>query len=232
MSAMRPLALAAAGVALIALDFRAESLDLLADPVGWALVAVAASRLALPLACRLAWLTAVLSLADVALPFRYVRINAITGRPMTGPAAGRPVSLRLEFPPVAGWRLAALTASVAAGGAALWVLLGRLGRRADYDHDERATTRLRLARGGVLGAWVGPYLATVAVAAARHHGSYDAVWNHGLEYLGLVGLAAAGYVVFVLAGSAGASWAQRAGPWFPSPWDEMRLRRAARRPPI
>jgi len=39
---VRPLALVAGGIALVVLDFRTESLDLLPDPVGWALIAVAA----------------------------------------------------------------------------------------------------------------------------------------------------------------------------------------------
>jgi hypothetical protein len=227
---MRPLVVGSAGVALVALDFRTESLDLLADPVGWGLVGVAAGWLALPLAARLAWVTAVLSLADVALPYRYVRIDPFTGEPMRAPPVGRPVSLRLDFFPVSGWRLAWLAASVAAGGATLSVLLGRLARRAAYEEDGRSVTRLRAARWCVLAGWVVPYLVTVAVAVARQDGRYDAVWNHGLEYLGLVGLAAAVYVVVVLAGSARASWAQREA-WLPSPWDQIRLSRVARKPP-
>jgi hypothetical protein len=228
---MRPLVVGSAGVALVALDFRTESLDLLADPVGWGLVGVAAGWLALPLAARLAWATALLSLADAALPYHYVRVDPFTGEAVVGPAPGRPVSIRLDFFLISGWRLAALAASVVTGGATLWVLLGRLARRAAYEEDDRGARRLRLARWAVIACWIVPYLVTVAIAVLRDDGRYDPVWNHGLEYLGLAGLAAAIYVAVVLAGSAGASWAQREGFWVPSPWDQLRLNRVARRPP-
>jgi hypothetical protein len=38
-------------------------------------------------------------------------------------------------------------------------------------------------------------------------------------------------VVVVLARETGAAWVQPEGPWYPSPWDELRLRRPAPRPP-
>jgi hypothetical protein len=224
---MRPLAVAAAGVGLVVLDFRTEALDLLPDPAGWALIAVAASWLALPAVARLAAATGLLSLADLALPYHYVPINPMTGRPVTGPARGNPVSVRLDFLPLAGGQLALLTAAVVGTGVTLWVLLGRLRRRADYEEDEAAVTRLRRTQVLVVGAWVVPYLVTVALAVGRGD-RYDPVWNHGLEYLGLAGLGAGVYVIGVLAGSTRASWAQRPGSWYPSPWDEMRLRASER----
>jgi hypothetical protein len=225
---MRPLALAAGGVALVVLDFRTEALDLLPDPLGWALVAVAASWLGATAVMRLAAVTGLLSLADAALPFRYVQINPMTGEPVTGPARGKPVSVQLDYLPLAGTRLTLLAAAVVGAGATLWMLLGRLRRRANYVEDDRAVTRLRWAQWAVAGAWVGPYLVTVALAATRD-GRYDPVWNHGYEYLGLAGLGAGAYVIAVLAGSTRASWAQRPDSWYPSPWDELRLRAPERR---
>ncbi|HKE73232.1 MAG TPA: hypothetical protein VKB57_06435 [Acidimicrobiales bacterium] len=225
---MRPLAVAAGGVVLVALDFRTEALDLLPDPLGWALIALAASWLALPAVTRLAAVTGLLSLADVALPYHYVRIDPLTGERLAGPARGNPVSVRLDYLPLEGTQLALLAAAVVGTGATLWMLLGRLRRRADYEEDEHAVSRLRRAQWAVAGAWVAPYLVTLALAAARD-GRYDPVWNHGYEYLGLLGLGTGTYVVAVLAGSIRASWAQRPGSWYPSPWDELRLRAAARR---
>ena len=224
---MRPLALAAAGVLLVVLDFRTEALDLLPDPLGWVLIAVAASWLGLRAVMRLAAVTGLLSLADLVLPYHYVRINPMTGRPMTGPTRGDPVSVRLDYLPLDGWQLALLAAAVVGTGATLWMLLGRLRRRADYEDDAAAVTRLRWAQWLVAGAWVGPYLATVALAVGRGD-RYDPVWNHGFEYLGLAGLATGVYVIGVLAGSTRAAWAQRPGSWYPSPWDELRLRAAER----
>lgn len=225
---MRPLALAAAGVALIVVDFRTESFDLLPDPLGWALVAVAASWLALPAVMRLAAVTGLLSLADFGLPYHYVRVNELTGKSVTGPTRAKPAATRLDYLPLRGGQFVLLTAAVICTGATLWMLLGRLRRRADYENDPAAATRLRWGQWLVAGAWVGPYLVTIAMAAVRGDG-YDAVWNNGLEYLGLAGLAAGLYVVGVLAGSIRASWAQGAGSWDPSPWDEARLRAPERR---
>lgn len=225
---MRPLALAAAGVALIVVDFRTEAFDLLPDPLGWALVAVAASWLALPAVMRLAAVTGLLSLADFALPYHYVRVNELTGKSVTGPTRAKPAAVRLDYLPLQGGQFLLLTGAVLGTGATLWMLLGRLRRRADYEDDPTAVTRLRRAQWLVAGAWVGPYLVTIAMAAVRGE-DYDAVWNHGFEYLGLAGLAAGLYVVGVLAGSIRASWAQRAGSWDLSPWDELRLRAPVRR---
>jgi hypothetical protein len=225
---MRPLALLAGGFALVILDFRTEAFDLLPDPFGWILVALGASWLALPVGVRLAAITAALSLADLALPYHYVRIDGRTGEAIPGPVRGSTVSLRLDYLRVTGWQLAGLTASVVAAGVTLWVVLERLGRRAAYEEDDAAVRRLRWARWLAIGGWVVPYLATVAVAVGRG-GRYDPVWNDGLEYLGLVGLAVGLYVVVVLATSARASWAQRPDSWYPSPWDERRLRGERRR---
>jgi hypothetical protein len=225
---MRPLALAAAGVALVVLDFRTEALDLLPDPLGWVLIAVAAFWLGQPAVMRLATVTGLLSLADFALPYHYVRINPLSGEPMTGPSRGNPAAVRLAYLPLEGGQLVLLTAAVVGTGATLWMLLGRLRRRADYEEDGAAVTRLRWAQWLVAGAWVAPYLVTVGMAAARGD-HYDAVWNHGFEYLGLAGLGAGVYVVGLLASSTRASWAQRPGSWYPSPWDELRLRAPERR---
>ena len=224
---MRPLALAAVGITLVVLDFRTEAFDLLPDPLGWALVAVAASWLALPAVLRLAAVTGLFSLADMALPYHYVRIDPGTGEPVTGASPGTVVSVRLDYLPLRGGQLILLTGAVIGTGVTLWMLLGRLRRRADYEEDGAAVTRLRWAQWLVVGAWAMPYLVTIGMAAVRGD-DYDAVWNHGFEYLGLVDLAVGAYVVGVLAASIRASWAQRPS-WYPSPWDEARLRAAMRR---
>jgi hypothetical protein len=228
---VRPLALLAGGIALVVLDFRTESLDLLPDPLGWALIAVAAGWLGLTAARRLAWVTAALSLSDLALPSHYVRIDPLTGERLgDSPADGRAASVRLEFLPVTAWRLAGMTAAVVLTGVTLWMILSPLARRARYEADPRSALRLRIAAGVVVAGWVVPWLATVAAAVVHDRGVYDPVWDDGLNYLGLVGLVAAGYAVWAVMRARDTSWAQRERGWVPSPWDVLRLERAAQKP--
>jgi hypothetical protein len=115
----------------VILDFRTESLDLLPDPVGWVLVAVGSRGLSLVSASWLAGLTAALSVSDAALPYRYVRIDPLTGdRVAPGERANVDLPLHLEFDPVSGWPLASMTLAMSAAGVTLWSLLRGLERRA------------------------------------------------------------------------------------------------------
>ena len=70
---MSPLGAVCAGLLLVIVDFRVPGLDVVPDPVGWALVAVGLSRLPSPdntaVAARVAAVvTALLSLAELSLP--------------------------------------------------------------------------------------------------------------------------------------------------------------------
>jgi hypothetical protein len=229
--AVRPLTMIAGGLVLVMLDFRTESLDLLADPVGWALVAVGCARLAQRHAASLAGVAAALSLADVALPYRYARIDPLTGDEVrAGEPAGAGVTLHLRFDHVAGWRLAAMALATAAGALALWTLLRGLERRAVV-HDALGTAgSLRTARWLAVGVWAAPPLAAAAAAVAGS-GRLDPVWNGPAELVGLAGLAALAAVAFLLVRDGNAAWALADDAWRPSPWDQLRLRRAAGGPP-
>ncbi len=226
---MRPLSMMAGGLALVVLDFRTESLDLLPDPIGWALVAVGSWRLAMVSTSWLAGLSAGLSVADAALPYRYVRIDPITGEhvaPSVRPNADLP--LHLEFDPVSGWRLAGVSLAMTAAGVTVWSLLRGLERRATARAEGDVASRLRLGRWLVVVAWVVPYLVAVSRALVVDSGRFDAIWNGNGEYVALVGVAVVAYVIVLLAANAGAGWAQPERPWSPSPWDELRLRRSGR----
>ena len=97
---MRPLSLITGGLALVVLDFRTESLDLLPDPVGWVLVAVGSRGLSLVSVSWLAGITATLSVSDAALPYRYVGIDPLTGdRVAPNERANVDLSLHPEFDP-------------------------------------------------------------------------------------------------------------------------------------
>ncbi|HET6954728.1 MAG TPA: hypothetical protein VFI47_30480 [Acidimicrobiales bacterium] len=225
---MRPLSIIAGGLALAVADFRTESLDLLPDPVGWGLVAVGCWRLSLTAAPWLALLTAGLSLSDAALPYRYARLDPLTGDEI-GPAErpGADVPVQLRFDAVSGWRLAAMTLATVAAATTLWCLLRELEHRARAQGEIHAGDRVRAGRWLVIGAWALPLLVAGAWAVAADSGRLDPVWNGSAEYLALAGVAAFTYVLVVLVRHAGAAWAVPERPWWPSPWDEIRLRRAA-----
>ena len=127
---MRPLTLVAAGLVVVVVDLRTEYLDLLPDPVGWGLVAVGAWRLAVTPAAWAAGLATLVSAANVNVPYRFVRLDPETGEQVE-PVPGQDLPEHLVFDDLTGWRLVTAAVAVAAGGAALWLLLGhwRPGRR-------------------------------------------------------------------------------------------------------
>ena len=224
---MEPVRWIAVGLMLVVVDFRTESLDLLPDPVGWALVGLGAWRLGQVRTTGLAALAAVLSLGDAALPYRYVRIDPRSGEVFpSGDRALADLPLQLRFDPVSGWRLALLTLAVAAAGATVWSLLRGLIGRADRHGATIAAGRLRRAGWLVAGTWVVPYLVAVGLALADD-GRFDPIWNRNAEYIALLGVLSVGYLVVVLVTDASAGWARPDRAWTPTPWDAERLRRAA-----
>lgn len=214
----RPLLAVAAGLALVALDFRTESLDLVADPVGWVLVALGAGLLGFRLPVWAAGAAAVLSVGDAFLPYRYVYFDPVTGDDVvtsTGLDLGYPQ--RVEFDPVSGARLAVLALALVVGSVAVLSLLRGLQRRAASTEDAAATRRLSLLIAAVVLGWLVPPAIVMGRAAASSSGRYDPIWNGTLEYAGLLGWVVLGWVAVELALRCGATWAVPAGEE-PSPW--------------
>jgi hypothetical protein len=206
---MRPLSLITGGLALVALDFRTESLDLLPDPVGWVLVAAGSWGLSLASVSWLAGITAALTVSDAALPYRYVRVDPLAGdRVALSERANVDLSLHLEFDPVSGWRLAAMTLAMSTAGVTLWSLLRGLERRAHAHAQSGTAGCLRVGRWLVAVVWVLPYLVAVGRAVVVDSGRFDPIWNGSAEYVALAGVAVIAYVVVVLARDSGAAWAQ------------------------
>jgi hypothetical protein len=219
---VRPLAGIAAGLVLVALDFRTRALDLLPDPLGWALVAVGSAELSLVVPARAAVAAAVASVGDVVLPYRWVRVD-----PATGEVVDRPAAALLDYPEHLRWdavsdgRALVLAASVLLGGVAVWTLLDGLAGRADRAGAAAASQRWRVLQVVVPAVWVLPHLAVVLVGVlgSTH---YDPVWDGGLEPLALAGLAAVAWLVVTLVRERDASWALRPDTQRPSPWQRRR----------
>ncbi|HEX6421633.1 MAG TPA: hypothetical protein VFZ77_24225 [Acidimicrobiales bacterium] len=213
----RPLTYVALGLALVAVDFRTNLPDLLPDPLGWALVAAGALALSHRSAAALAGVAAVLSGSEAVLPYRYVYLD-----PATGEILNDDVGKALGVPGVQRWddlsdaRALALAVGVAAGAAALWLLARRLGDRAAGTGDGAAGRRVRLLALAVAALWALPVLALVGAGVAGD--GYDPVWDGSLEYVGLAGTVALGWLAVRLVLDRDQPWALHPVPFRPSLW--------------
>jgi hypothetical protein len=212
----RALSLIAVGIVLVALDFRVVALDVLPDAVGWVLVAAGAWKLALSRPAMLAVVAALAAAPDVIARHHLEALDPLTGDVVMSPAPGTKYDERLVFDRLTDSRLLLAVVAIAAGGFALWSLLGTLSRRAHLTGDDTSSVRLRVLRWLILALWVAPYL-LVATLQSDLDGGFDPVWNGGLELVALVGLAVLAAVAWVLIINSNRSWtatdAARATPW-------------------
>jgi hypothetical protein len=213
---IRALMLMAAGVLLVALDFRIVALDVLPDAVGWALVAVGAWRLALRTPALLGMVAAVASAADAVAPHHFDALDPLTGKVVPDPAPGTRYPERLAFDRLTDARLVLVVLAMVAGGLALWMVLDTLGRRAGAVRDAQSERQLRILRWLVALGWVVPFVVVAGVQGARD-GGLDPVWNGSLEFVALIGVLVAALLAWVLAVNSNRMWTatddERATPW-------------------
>lgn len=217
-ASVRPAFVVAVGVLVAAFEFRVRSVDLLLDPVGWLLVARGAHELGVARAVAAACVAAAASVTWAALPYRYVHLDPCTGevvRNPQGPELDYPTQLRWER--VSGAWAAVMAAALVAGGLALWWLLGELAGRARRSGADRSARTLQALRVALAAAWVAPFVAVVAAQVARD-GTFDPVWNDGLELVAVPGLAAVSVLAVVLVRGRDRAWAVPAGRERPSRW--------------
>ena len=222
---IRPLTLAAVGVALAAVDLRLVAWDVLPDALGWLLIAVAAHRIGMRAPAVLAGLAAVGSAAEVALPYYYQSIDRITGAIIEHPEPGTDYAEELVFEPLTGVRLLGVVGAVALGGVALTLMLLELRRRARTTPDTQSTQRLEVLAWLVPSVWIAPLL-LVAAGEAIVDGEADPVWNGSLELLALPGVLVAVVLGVFLALTANRRWSA-SGDEVGSPWAEMMVRSVA-----
>ncbi|MGH9085797.1 MAG: hypothetical protein ACRDYW_10120 [Acidimicrobiales bacterium] len=218
----RPLVLVAGGLVLVLIDFRTEALDLLPDPVGWIMVATGAAALYLPLTAWLSVAAAVLSVSDAWLPFRTVTVDPVTNEGVARCPVGVVCGARVEFDPVAGWRLVAFAASLVLGGATMLSLTSGLRGKARTEGDGASAARLRLLLGVLAAGWALPPLIAVGWAIASNDRVYDPVWNGTAEYVSLVGWGLMAWFLLELCVRSGTGWATPRAMPAPSPWDQRR----------
>jgi hypothetical protein len=214
---MRPLALIATGLVIVAIDPRTEYLDLLPDVLGWGAVALGAWRLGFSRAAAAAGATAIVCVAELSLPYRWIRVDARTGEPVAvAPGSDSDAPQHLVFDDLTGWRLAVAALATVAAGVALWMLLGGLATRAAAWERPRVARQLAALRWLAIAAWVAP-VGVVIASEAGGDGSYDPVWNGRLELLAIAGLAILAWLVVLLIAEHNRAWAMpatdRASPW-------------------
>ncbi len=222
---IRPLTIAAVGVALAAIDLRVVAWDLLPDALGWLLLAVAALRLGVRVPAGLALAASLCAVAEAQLPYHYEALDPLTGEVVRNPAAGTSYHEQLAFLPVDGIRLLAIVAAVVLGTAALTLALRELRRRAVTTTDEAASRRLGLLSWAVPLAWGVPYL-VVTLGQVVADGEIDTVWNEPWELVALVGILVAAAVVLLFATTSNRRWSAT-GDEIGSPWGELLVRNAS-----
>jgi hypothetical protein len=168
------------------------------------------------------------SASDAFLPFRTVIVDPVTNeRVERCPAAV--CGVRVEYDPVSGWRLVAVTAALLVGSAAVLALIWGLRGRARAAGDAAATGRLGLLGAAVGLGWATPPLLAVIWAVASNDGSYDPIWNGPAEYVALIGWGAMSWLLVELWHRRDAAWATPHWTLTPSPWSQRRRTRSSHR---
>lgn len=199
---MSALTAAATGLAMVAVDFRTEALDLVPDPAGWLLVAYGAWRLAERAGAMLAVVAAVLSLSDVWLDFRYLVLDPVTYEVIPRCLTVLPCPVLLQYDQVGTARAAVIALTTAVGTLAVLPLLRRLARIDAGSPREHAVRRWARRIALLLPlAWTAPFLGVVA-ADTGADGRYQPFWDGGLAYLSpLLMLVLLGVAAFLLRAS-------------------------------
>ena len=211
------------GLALVVLDFRTASPDLLPDIVGWGLIAVAARRLTLTAAASLAVVAGLASLADLWLSYRHIPVDPTTGElVLDGSSADRGGPAQFVYDDVSGWRLTAMSIAAVLAGLALWALLAGLAKLARSRGRDGPARQFRIVGWLIPAVWTVPYLAAVVNAVVNESGAFDPVWNGALVYVWLLSFALFVYLAVLLLREHDESWTRPVGSPVPSRWEARR----------
>jgi len=181
---MRKLVIPAIGVFLVAVDFRSGAVDLLIDPLGWAMVAVGAWMLRARWAAALAVVAGLLSTAGVHLAYRYVLIDPATHEVTDYCESAIACTPRFRFDDLSDGRTVVLALAAVLGAAALVVLIHVL--RTDVGSAEHQVTlrkQMKVLEVLIPLTWALP-MVVLAVKAVGSDNTYDPIWNDNLAYLG------------------------------------------------
>ena len=226
---IRPLSVVAAGLVIVAIDFRTRSVDFLPDVIGWSFVGAGAWMAGVRVACPGAFATALLSLSELSLPYHLVRFQSTTGEYVAADTLGAEDDpLVLRWDDLSQLRGAIIAAAMTLGAVTVVLLLRALAGRARSQSDLTAAHELRVAMVAPV-LWAGPFV-LVVLNRLRSGERYDPVWDGGAESAWLVALGAllGLATLFVLRRDRG--WALRAGSGTKSRWQGTATWRAHQSP--
>lgn len=186
------------GVVLVGVEFRLNAIDVLADPLGWLLVALGAWMLAARGPSALALLAAPLSAAGAYLTFRTVLVDSATDRALTVCPPDGFCYEQIRFDDVGSVRaLALLGMAVTGAGALVWLL--RILRTEVGPPTADVTLRKQMWVLEILVplVWALPVVLLAGIAVVTGDG-YDPIWNERLEPVAYARVAVMAWVVVVL----------------------------------
>ena len=186
------------GVVLVGVEFRLNAIDVLADPLGWLLVALGAWMLAARGPCALALLAAPLSAAGAYLTFRTVLVDSATDTAVTVCPPDGFCYEQIRFDDVGRVRaLALLGMAVAGAGALVWIL--RILRTDVGPPTSDVTLRRQMWVLEILVplVWALPVVLLAGIAVMTGDG-YDPIWNERLEPVAYARVAVMAWLVVVL----------------------------------
>lgn len=214
---MRPLHAFSGGLLLLALDFRATSLDLLPDVVGWLLIGWAAWCWRERSILGVAVVGTVASLPLVALPYHYVQYDVLADRNVVvSPGTDLGYPEHLEYDLLTGARLAAYALSAAAAAVVVVLTVRFLSRRAGAwagPSTTRSLRRLRVAMVAFVVVWSIPRLVAATVAVDD---GLAPIWDDPAAKVALIGAVVAVAVAIAFGADAREPWA-RSVREFPHP---------------
>ncbi len=186
------------GVVLVGMEFRLNAIDVLADPLGWLLVALGARMLAARGASALALVAAPLSAAGAYLTFRTVLVDSATDNAVTVCPHNGFCYEQIRFDDIGSVRaLALLGMALAGGGALVWIL--RILRTEVGPPTADVTLRKQMWVLEILVplVWALPVVLLAGIAVVTGDG-YDPIWSERLEPVAYARVAVMAWLVVVL----------------------------------
>jgi hypothetical protein len=188
----------AIGVLLIGIDFRLNAPDVLADPLGWLLVALGAWLLQARGAALLAFVAAPLSASTSWLSFHLALIDSNTGEEIQSCGSDAFCYREVRYDDLGTLRTLAVLGALLAGGAALvWIIRILRTEVGDPTRQLRLRQQLAILEVAVAAVWVLP-VAILATRAVLSGDGYDPIWDENLELLGYARFAVMAWLAMVL----------------------------------
>jgi hypothetical protein len=188
----------AIGVLLVGIDFRLNAPDVLADPLGWLLIALGAWLLKARGASLLALVAAPASVSTVWLTFHLALIDSTTGEEIQSCGADALCYREVRYDDLGTLRSAAVLIAVLGGVAALvWIIRILRTEVGDPTKQLRLRQQLALLEPIVAVVWALP-VAIFATRALLSGDGYDPIWDENLELLGYARFAVMTWLAVVL----------------------------------